>query len=57
MAKGGARKGAGAKPRSDVPAKNRSIKFTDDEWEIIKILAELNNLTKSEYVRRKALDK
>ena len=57
MSKGGKREGAGAKPRSDVPAKNRSIKFTDEEWEKIQILAKLNSLTKSEYVRRKALDK
>jgi uncharacterized protein (DUF1778 family) len=55
MPKGGKREGAGAKPRSSVPAKNRSIKFTDAEWELIKQKAKLSNKTISDYVRDKAL--
>lgn len=55
MSKGGKREGAGAKPRSSVSSKNRSIKFTDAEWEQIKLKA-INDKSISDYIRRKALE-
>lgn len=49
--KGGKREGAGPKPRAGVNAKNRSIKFTDQEWLIVKQEAKKVKLTASDYVR------
>lgn len=51
MSKGGKREGAGPKPRAGSIAKNRSIKFTDSEWEIVKQEAKKDSLTASDYVR------
>lgn len=56
MTKGGKRPGAGVKPRSGEVSKNHSIKFTDIEWETLRQLAETQNQSISEYVRRKALE-
>jgi len=54
MTKGGKRPGAGAKLRSDEVSQNRSIKFTDTEWETIRQLATAAGQTISEYIRTKA---
>ena len=51
MSKGGKREGAGPKTRAGVIARNRSIKFTDAEWEMVKQKAKGSNLTASDYVR------
>jgi len=56
MNKGGKREGAGPKPRAGVNAKNRSIKFTDTEWEEVKKKAKSVDLTASDYVRKKTLE-
>lgn len=56
MPRGGKREGAGAPLRAGSPAKNRSIKFTDDEWESLRVKAEEANETISEYIRKKALE-
>lgn len=39
----------------DKKAKNRSIKMTDDDWEKIKKLAEINNLSVTDYIKKKTL--
>ncbi len=57
MSKGGIREGAGRKPRTDVKATNRSVRFTDDEWETVKYNAVLANKTVADYIRGKALEK
>ncbi|MFA6071564.1 MAG: hypothetical protein WC810_23555, partial [Janthinobacterium sp.] len=51
MSKGGKREGSGPKPRAGINAKNRSIKFTDPEWLIVKQKAKEASLTTSDYVR------
>jgi len=56
MAKGGKREGAGPKPRAGVKAKNRSVKFTDAEWEVVKEKARVESLTASDYIRKKVLN-
>lgn len=55
MPKGGKREGAGSKPRSDSPAKQRQIRFTDSEWDQVKLKA-INDKSISDYIRRKALE-
>lgn len=55
MSSGGKREGAGSKPRSLSPSKNRSIKFTDDEWKLIALYSKYFNLTMSEYIRSRVL--
>lgn len=57
MSKGGIREGAGRKPRTDVKATNRSVRFTDDEWDTVKNKAVSANKTVSDYIRTKALEK
>ena len=57
MSKGGIREGAGRKPRTDVKATNRSVRFTDEEWDTVKDKAVLANKTVSDYIRVKALEK
>ena len=53
--KGGKREGAGRKARTLSSTTMRGVRFTDAEWEAIKRLAEQQNQTPSEYIRRKAL--
>lgn len=55
MTKGGKRQGAG-RPALEHTKKNRSIKFTDGEWETVKEKAKEENLTTSDYVRKQTLD-
>ena len=57
MSKGGIREGAGRKPRTDIKATNRSVRFTDDEWDTVKNKAVSANITVSDYIRVKALEK
>ena len=57
VSKGGIREGAGRKPRTDVKATNRSVRFTDDEWDTVKNKAVIANKTVSDYIRAKALEK
>ena len=56
MPKGGKRIGAGAKPRASSPSANRGVRFTDDEWEVVKQKAKADNITVSDYIRKKALE-
>lgn len=51
---GGLREGAG-RPLADEPKRNHSIKFTDSEWDLIKLKA-INDKSISDYIRRKALE-
>lgn len=56
MAKTKNPKGAGRKPMPEtIKAKNRSVKFTDAEWEEIRAKAEAEGISMSEYIKRKAL--
>lgn len=49
-------KGAGRKPLPDtVKAKNRSVKFTDAEWEELQIKAKAEGISRAEYIKRKTL--
>lgn len=57
MSKGGIREGAGRKPRTGVKATNRSVRFTDDEWDTVKNKAASVNKTVSDYIRVKVLEK
>lgn len=57
MSKGGVREGAGRKPRTDVKATNRTVRFTDDEWDTVKQRAFSANKTVSDYIRGKVLEK
>jgi len=57
VSKGGIREGAGRKPRTDVKATSRTVRFTDDEWDTVKNKAVLANKTVSDYIRVKALEK
>lgn len=57
MSRGGKREGAGSKPRSLTPSKNHSIKFTDEEWQLLFLYAKDCKVTISEYIRVKALYK
>jgi len=52
MVKGGKREGAG-RPQLEEIKKNHSIKFTDAEWEELKAKSKEENLTVSDYVRKK----
>jgi len=54
MPRGGKREGAGAKPRTSSPTIVRGIRFTDAEWELIKLKA-INDKSVSDYIRRVAL--
>jgi hypothetical protein len=55
MPRGGKREGAGAKPRSDSPAPQRTIRFTDAEWELIKQKSDAEGKTISDYIRDRVL--
>ncbi|MCB8815735.1 plasmid mobilization protein [Desulfosporosinus shakirovi] len=55
MSKGGIREGAGRKPRTHVKASNRTVRFTDDEWDIVKFKAVSANKTVSDYIRAMVL--
>ena len=55
MSKGGIREGAGRKPRTDVKASSRTVRFTDDEWDTVKNKAGLANKTVSDYIRARVL--
>ena len=55
MPKGGKREGAGSKPRADSPSKLRAIRFSDEEWEIIRLKA-IKYKSMSDYIRRKTLE-
>ncbi len=49
-------KGAGRKAMpEDEKAKNRSVKFTDAEWEEIRAKAEAEGISRAEYIKRKVL--
>lgn len=49
-------KGAGRKPMpEEVKAKNRSVKFTDTEWEALRIKAEAEGISRAEYIKKKTL--
>ncbi len=49
-------KGAGRKPIDEAEkAKNRSVKFTDAEWEEIRAKAEAEGISMSEYIKKKTL--
>jgi hypothetical protein len=50
------KQGAPKKEPEDV-RKGRTIKFSDKEWDQVKILAELNQRNISRYVREKVLNK
>lgn len=54
---GGRRAGAGkpALPKDEVK-KNRSIKMSDKEWDLLGSLADAKHMTKSEYIRFKTLE-
>lgn len=46
-------KGAGRKPIDEsVKAKNRSVKFTDAEWEELQIKAKAEGISRAEYINR-----
>lgn len=55
MTKGGKREGAGRKP-SPEPQLQRSIRFSDIEWEYLKVKASESNKNVSEYIRNKVLE-
>jgi hypothetical protein len=56
LPKGGKRLGAGVKPRSNEVSRNRSVKFTDNEWETVLQLAKAQNQNRSDYIRSKSLN-
>lgn len=51
MTRGGKRPGSGRKAPEGLK-KNRSVKFTDTEWELIKQKAKAENITASDYIRK-----
>lgn len=53
---GGRRPGAGRPLTGDEPRKNRSIRFTDAEWQFVANQAARVGLSTSEYIRRKVLN-
>jgi len=54
MPKGGKREGAGAKPRTSSPTIVKGVRFTESEWDKVKLLS-ANHKTVSDYIRFKAL--
>lgn len=55
MPRGGKREGAGAKLKGSTPMKSKTIRFTDAEWDKVKLLS-ANYKTVSDYIRFKALE-
>lgn len=55
MPKGGKRQGAGRPSLGEIK-KNRSIKYTDTEWARVNEKAKAENITASDYVRKKTLE-
>ena len=55
MPRGGKREGAGAKPRTSSPTIVKGVRFTEEEWEKVKLLS-VNYKTVSDYIRFKALE-
>ena len=55
MPSGGKREGAGRKPLRGTTGINKTIRFTQIEWNEIIVGAILQGLTPSEYIRRKTL--
>ena len=55
MSSGGKREGAGRKPLRGVTGINKTIRFTQAEWDEIIIRSHIMAITPSEYIRRKAL--
>jgi len=55
MPKGGKREGAGRKPLRSTTGINKTIRFTEAEWNEITVAALLCGMTPSQYVRTKAL--
>jgi len=55
MPRGGKREGAGAKLKGSTPMINKTIRFTQEEWDKVKHLS-ANFKTVSDYIRRKALE-
>jgi len=53
--RGGARPGAGRKPRADGPAVVRTVRLTRAEWERVKENAARVGLSVAEYIRRAIL--
>lgn len=38
-------------PRADATSKNRTIRFSDQEWAAVKLVAKLRGVTVAEFVR------
>lgn len=55
MPRGGKRIGSGAKLRAGSLGKNRSVKFTDEEWNQVKRKAAELGRTVSDYIRELVL--
>jgi len=55
MPRGGKREGAGAKPRTSSPTTVVGFRANDEEKAQLLHKAVANNITVSEYIRRKAL--
>lgn len=55
MPKGGARKGAGRKLNGLSPAKSRTIRINDEQWELINQLAKDSGLSTTQYILRSAI--
>ena len=55
MSSGGKREGAGRKPLRTTTGINKTIRFTQTEWDEIVIQAYIKEITPSEYIRRMAL--
>jgi len=55
MTRGGKREGAGRKLTGLTPAKPRTIRVNDEQWEAIKLKAQASGLTTTEYIIEKAL--
>jgi len=54
MASGGKREGAGRKPLRGTTGINKTIRFTPEEWEQVKLLS-ANYKTVSDYIRTRSL--
>jgi len=55
--RGGARTGSGRPPKPpEEKYKSHHIKYTDPEWEIVLEKAKKENISASEYVRKKSLE-
>jgi len=55
MTRGGKREGAGRKLTGLTPAKARTIRVNDEQWEAIKLKAQESGMNTTEYLIMKAL--